>query len=364
MVVELVWPHEHDHHHGGGAQGEPVQRGRSLAQPDPGHGDDRGHHDDQHRRGRQDDHARVGGQMEGADPQHVTQPGGQRNPRRPGAGGDLGDIQALVEALGRQGREREGGDQEADRDPADVHGGPPELREEHDQEHDDREDRPYLDAARETERDAAPEEPLPAAGQVIAVEQGQGPEQAEQHQPGLDQHGTGGGHAVRVDRHDPAAHDHREQAPVPDQQADQDHTRRAGQGGEDPAGRHRMGRPDGLGQQCGRHHQQGDPGRLHQHERAVWQEAVDQVDGAAEVGAVVVLGHPQQVARTGQQQQPERQGQQSADPDGHADRGQPASPALVLAFRRITARFSGRPACGRPRHRSAHCWLAPSALRA
>ncbi len=282
----------------------------------------------------------------------------------PGPRGDLGHVQALVEPLGRQRRERQGGHQEADRQPAHVHGQPPDLRQEHDQDHEDGEDRPDLDAARETERGAAPEQALPAAGQAIPVEQGEGPEQAEQHQPGLDQHGAGGGHAVRVDRDDPAAHDHGEQAAVADQQPDQDHARRAGQGGQDPAGRHGVGRPDDLGQQRGRHHQQGDPGRLHQEERAVGQVAVDQVDGAAEVRAVVVLGHPQQIAGTGQQQQPERHGQQGADADGHADRGQPALPGLVLACHRVTARFSGRPACGRPRHRSAHCWFAPSALRA
>ena len=297
-------------------------------------------------------------------PEHVAQPGGQRDPGRPGPRGDLGDVQALVEPLGRQRREREGGDQEADRQPAHVHGQPPQLRQQHDQDHEDGEDRPHLDAARETERDAAPEQALPAAGQAIPVEQGQGPEQAEQHQPRLDQDRAGRGHAVRVDRDDPAAHDHREQPPVPEQQSHQDHACRAGQGGQDPAGGHRVGRPDGLGQQRGRHHQQGDPGRLHQEERAVRQIAVDQVDGAAEVGPVVVLGHPQQVAGTGQQQQPERQGQQGADPDGHADRGQPAFPGVVLPCCCITTRFSGRPACGRPRHRSAHCWLAPSALRA
>ena len=335
---------------------------RRLAQHPPRHDDHREHHDDEYRRGGQDDRARVGGEGEVNDPEHVAQPGGQRDPGRAGPRGDLGHVQALVEPLGRQRREREGGDQEADRQAAHVHRQPPDLRQEHDQDHQDGEDRPDLDATRESERDAAPEQPLPAAGQAIPVEQGQGPEQAEQHQPGLDQHGTGGGHAVRVDRDDPAAHDHGEQAAVAEQQPHQDHARRAGQGGEDPAGRHRVGRPDGLGQQRGRHHQQGDPRRLHQEERAVREVAVDQVDGAAEVGAVVVLGHPQQVARTGQQQQSERHGQQGAEADGHADRGQPASPVLVLACCRVTARFSGRPACGRPRHRSAHCWFAPSAL--
>ena len=327
--------------------------------------DHREHRDDDHRRGGQDEHARVGGEREVNDPEDVAQPGGQRDPGRPGPRGDLGHVQALVEPLGRQRRERQGGDQEADRQPAHVRGQPPDLRQEHDQDHEDGEDRPDLDAARETERGAAPEQALPAAGQAIPVEQGEGPEQAEQHQPGLDQHGAGGGHAVRVDRDDPAAHDHGEQAAVADQQPDQDHARRAGQGGQDPAGRHGVGRPDGLGQQRGRHHQQGDPGRLHQEERAVGQVAVDQVDGAAEVRAVVVLGHPQQIAGTGQQQQPERHGQQGADADGHADRGQPALPGLVLACHRVTARFlrAARLRPASPSFRSLLvCSLSPTCL--
>ena len=244
-----------------------------------------------------------------------------------GPGRDLGHIQALVEAPGGERGERQHRDQEADAQPAHVHRGPPDLRHQHGQHHDHREDRPYLDAAGEPERHTAPEQPPAAGGQPVAVEQGQRAQQAEEHEPRLDQYGPRGGHAVRVNGHQAAGHDHGEQAAVPDQQADQQHARRAGQGGQYPAAGHGRGRAGDLGQRRGREHQQGDPGRLDQDELLVRQQPVDQAHRAAEVGAVVVLGDAEQVPGAAQQQQPQAEGQQGADDDRRVDRGQPAGSA-------------------------------------
>ena len=67
--------------------------------------------------------------------------------------------------------------------------------------------------------------------------------------------------------------------------------------------------PVTLASSAAGHHQQGDPGRLHQDEVAVGQDTVSQPDGASEVGPVVVLGEPQQVARPAELPQPQGQRQ-------------------------------------------------------
>ena len=104
-----------------------------------------------------------------------------------------------------------------------------------------------------------------------------------------------------------------------DKQADQDHTAGACQHGEHPSDRHARCRAGQLGHQCGRAHQQDDPGRLDENEVAVGQDALDEMDCAAEIGPVVIFGKPQQVS--GQAElvcpQAKRQYRRCRDDDGH-----------------------------------------------
>ena len=243
----------------------------------------------------------------------------------------LGDDHAAVEGPRGEQRERQHGQQEPGRDPGGEPGGlprPPGGEREH---HQHRQDGPHLDRAREPEREPAPDQ-APPAGQPVAVEHRERPQQAEQHQPRLQQHGSGRLHAVRVHGDDPAADGHREQPAVTGEQARQRHGGGAGQRGEHPPGRHPRDGAGRLGRQRDRGHQQRDPGRLHHDEVAVRQRPVDQPDGAAEVGPVVVFGDPEQVAGAAQLIQPERQANQGRHDDhcgrrpgrGRAAAGAPA----------------------------------------
>jgi hypothetical protein len=76
-----------------------------------------------------------------------------------------------------------------------------------------------------------------------------------------------------------------------------------------------------LGQQGHRRHKHNAAGRLHHDEVAVRDHAADQPHGVAELDAIVVLGHAEQIARPGQLVKPQKRG------DGRAYRdhrvGQP-----------------------------------------
>ena len=104
----------------------------------------------------------------------------------------LGHDQALVEARGRQRGERQHGDQEAGRDPGHERERPPHPGQADGQHHQDRDERPPLDGPGEPERRPAPRQPPAAGRQPVPVEHRHRAEQAEQHQPRLDQHGMGG----------------------------------------------------------------------------------------------------------------------------------------------------------------------------
>ena len=143
------------------------------------------------------------------------------------------------------------------------------------------------------------------------------------------------------------------------EQARQRHGGGAGQHGEHPPGGHPRDGAGRLGRQRDRGHQQRDPGRLHHDEVAVRQRPVDQPDGAAEVGPVVVFGDPEQVAGPAQLIQPERQANQGRHDDHRGRRPGPGEPATGAPGR------DGRrePGAGRCRRRSAHGWVTPHVVR-
>ena len=355
MVVEVGWPQEGGHREPEGGGGEDVQCGRCLVgEADAQHqqpGDD---HDD----GGADRHQGRCGQLRCVgEAEHVLQPEGERHPDEVGPD-QLGDDHAAVEGPRGEECERQHGQQESGRDPGGEPGRlarPPGGEREY---HQHRQDGPHLDRAREPEREAAPDQ-APPAGQPVAVEHRERPQQAEQHQPRLEQHGSGRLQAVRVHGDDPAAKDHREQPAVTGEQARQRHGGGTGQHGEHPPGGHPGEGAGRLGRQRDRGHQQRDPGRLHHDEVAVRQRPVDQPDGAAEVGPVVVFGDPEQVAGAAQLIQPERQGNQGRHDDHRGRRPGQDEPATGAPAR------DGRrePGAGRCRRRSAHGCVTPHVVR-
>jgi hypothetical protein len=212
-----------------------------------------------------------------------------------------------------------------------------------------RDDRPYLDRAREAECRAAPGQPA-AARQLIAVEDGNGAGQAAEHQPGLQQDSVGGLHAARIHGHDAAGHDDGEYAAMTYEQSAEQHAGAAGRHGQDPPGRHCPGRAGQLGQQRGRQHQQGDPRRLDGDEIAVRDGAADHAECAAEIRAVVVFGDAEQMTRTGQLVDPQPEPEQGGHRDHDAGRGARDQPAQAALVRRVASRRDGR----RPHGDTAH----------
>ena len=290
--------------------GQP-RRGHA-ARPDQDHDEQRDQ--GQHQRGGQPGDVGQAG--------HLVQPVAERDPDAVDPD-QLGHDDAAVEGRGRQHGKRQYRHGETRHHPGRVGRRPPGLAAGQDQHQDDQhgQDGPDLDGAREAERDPAPDQTAgTGTGQPVAVEHGQQPGQAEQHHPGLQQHGVCRLHRGRVDGEDPAGHDHGEQAPVADQQAAHGHCGRASQRGEDPAHAHPPRGAQALGHQRDRRHQQRDARRLDHDEVPVRQVAVDQQDRAAEVRPVVVLGHADQVVGTAQLVEPERDGERGQDHDGRRHR--------------------------------------------
>ena len=202
-------------------------------------------------------------------------------------------------------------------------------------------------------------------GQPVAVDQRQRPDQAEQHQPRLNQHGVRGRDALRVNRHDPAGDQHGKGAVAADEKAGQDHAGAAHRHGEDPGQLHPRGGAGPPGHQRHRRQQQRDSGRLDDNKIPVWRNAGRQAQRTAEIRPVVVLGDAQQKAWAGglvvhAQRERQRRGHR----DYHGDRGnRPAlgrrgrpgiaqCPARDLAFchfahNQATPRYRPRAICAR-----------------
>ena len=166
-------------------------------------------HDEQRDQGQ---HQRGGQPGDVGQAGHLVQPVAERDPDAVHPD-QLGHDDAAVEGRGRQRGKRQHRHGETGHHPGRVGRRPPGLAAGQDQHQDDQhgQDGPDLDGAREAERDPAPDQPA-GTGQPVAVEHGQQPGQAEQHHPGLQQHGVCRLHRGRVDGEDPAGHDHGEQA--------------------------------------------------------------------------------------------------------------------------------------------------------
>ena len=337
VVVEIVRQQERRHYQHGGDHGEPVECGRRAAGRQPGGGEQAG----QQRQGDHGQH-RQGGrrEMRSGQPGHLLNPERQRNAA---AGpGQLRDDHAVKERAGRGDGERQDRNEEPGRHPGQEPGRPPGAGQAQHQDDRHRDDRPHLDRAGEAECRAAPGQPAAAGGQLVAVEHGHGAGQAGEHQPWLQQDRVGGLHAARIHGQDPAGNDDGEHAAMTHQQPAEQHAGGAGQGGQDPAGRHRPGRGGQLGQQRGRPHQQRDPRRLDGDEVAVRDGAADQPERAAEVRAVVVLGDAEQVAGTGQLVHPQPEPEQRRHRDHDAGRGARDEAAQAALGRRVVPRRAGR----------------------
>ena len=173
--------------------------------------------------------------------------------------------------------------------------------------HGQRDQGPQLDGRGEAERHAAPGQPA-TVREPVAVEHQQRTDQAEQVQPGLEQEGVRRDQGVRVHGVDPAGDPRGHRTPVPDQQAEQGDTGRVRGRGEQPGDGQAPGAAGHLGQQGHRRHQHDAARRLHHDEVAVRDHAADQPHGVAELDAIVVLGHAEQVARPGQLVKPQKRG--------------------------------------------------------
>jgi hypothetical protein len=294
------------------------------------------------------------------EPGHVLQPDPDRHPHLL-VPDQLGDEHALVEPPRGQDRERQHRNEEAGGHPADEGRRPPGPRQGQGQDHQHREDRPRLDRPGEPEHHAAPDQ-APAAGQPVAVEHREGGGQAEQRDPGLQEDCAAVTHAGRVDREHPAGHDHGDQPAMAHQQAAQHHASRAGQQGQDPRDGHAPGRPDRLGQQRGRGHQQRDARRLREEEIAVRQGTIGQAQSAGEINPVVVPGDAEQHAWLDDLIYPQPQGQDRGgrDDQGHRRAWQQAltspRPGQVLRPGRVL-----RPGSRRCRLRG-HRWQTSAGL--
>ncbi len=112
------------------------------------------------------------------------------------------------------------------------------------------------------------------------------------------------------------------------------------------------GRPDGnssteppggtenLGRQRDRSHQQHGPGRLHHREIAVGNGAVNQPQRIAEIHAIVILGESRKVARTGQLEGSQGEGEDRGQGDETPGRNDPEAAAVG---RSGTSRVSATP---------------------
>ncbi len=119
----------------------------------------------------------------------------------------------------------------------------------------------------------------------------------------------------------PAATSVASQPAMTDQHPHHHDVQRRHQRHEQPRDGERVARPDGSGEQGQRAGQQCEPGRLNHHEVAIRQRTVHQTERRAEVGAVVVLGHPEEHVGTAQLIQRQCPGQRRHgrdDEPGHA----------------------------------------------
>ena len=197
--------------------------------------------------------------------------------------------------------------------------------------HQGRDGGPDLDRGAEAEADTGPEHAAgavlagysPVARQVVTVEQEHRSQQAEQVQPRLEEQGLRGVQRGGEDRVAAAGHARGERAPVPDEQADQDHVGGVRAHGEHPGRGQGPRAAEHLAAQRGRHHQQHGAGRLDHREVPVRDHPVDQAQRIADVHPVVVLGESGQVTRPGQLEDPQAQAEQGGHRDDHAGTQRP-----------------------------------------
>ena len=221
---------------------------------------------------------------------------------------ELGGDHVLDQPGRGHGQERQHRRGQAGHDPRGEQAKAPRPARREQPDHGQRHQGPQLDGHGAAERRAAPGQPA-ALGQLIAVEHQQRADQAEQVQPGFEQERLRRNQGVRVHRVNSAGDPRGRRASMPDEQAEQGDAggvRGRGEQPRDGQARRAAGR---LGQQCHRRYQQNAPRRLHDDEVPVRDHAADQAHGVAELDAVVILGHAEQVARPGQLVEPqERRG--------------------------------------------------------